>query len=376
MTDQTDSSARIVTCLIAGREAGECYPSLLRYLQLGLVGESIETLRVVLQGEPLQTLQAGTSLILQDRPLAWPLSRWSRRIFLDMIERKLESLQRGCPAIVHALGPSAVDTAAHVAEATGAELVLTVAATSQIDDSASARCMQRASTIVALSQRLAESVPAPLRAARPVQVTRVGISAGASPAAFRDDSRSPVLLYAGPLTEEARVDSILRAVKQLQSRHPNLLLFIIGKGPAESALRRLIDSLEISDGITFTGKIDDWRVVLESADIFCQPGAIRSWREEPLCAMAAGVCVVAAQDGACDELIDEKTALLFPEDDDAALAQRISRLLTERDFARQLAQSAQAYVRASHSPSGMVAAHLQLYRALTARHQTLSFPAH
>ncbi|MEK7324581.1 MAG: hypothetical protein AAB217_04920, partial [Chloroflexota bacterium] len=79
MESQSDVTLRMVVCLIAGRDAVERFPTLLKYLQLGLVDESIPTLRVVTQGEPLTTLQTGTMLLLQDRPLAWPLGRCSRR---------------------------------------------------------------------------------------------------------------------------------------------------------------------------------------------------------------------------------------------------------------------------------------------------------
>ena len=365
----------MVACLVAGREAAEQFPTLLRYLQLGLIDASVETLRVVMQGESLATLQTGTAVILQDRPLTWPLSRWSRQAFIAGVHRKLEVMQRGSPAVIHGVAPSSAEYAVKIADDTASELVLTVYSYSQTRDPAPMRWLQRASAVLTPSRRLRDAIPTSVISNKPVEVVPVGISVSPAPAAFRSPDRAPVIVYSGPLTEESSVDCLLRAAKQVISRVPNLLLFIIGKGHAEDQLRRMSESLEINDAVTFTGKIDDWRSVLDAADIFCVPSAPPHWREEPLAALAAGVCVICAEGNLCDELIDGRTALTFARDDDAALAQRITRLLADPAAARDLAAAGQAYLRTNNTPARMVAEHLKVYKQLTNRHQVLAFPA-
>ncbi|MEK6644679.1 MAG: glycosyltransferase family 4 protein [Planctomycetota bacterium] len=373
MESQSDVTPRMVVCLIAGRDAVERFPTLLKYLQLGLVDESIPTLRVVTQGEPLTTLQTGTMLLLQDRPLAWPLGRWSRRSFIADIARKLEAMNGNAPTIVHGLAPGTMDIASDVAIESGSELVFTVSSMKQIEDAASMRLLSRASALAPISPLLAEVLPPSVRSAKVVEIIPIGVHPMNQIAAFKNAQRAPVIVYAGPLSDNEELETLLRALKQVVSRHPNVLLFLLGKGPAEDHLRRMVESLEISDHVTFTGRLDDWRNVLDAADIFCIPRAQTVWREEPLAALAAGVCVVAAEGSLCDELVHERTALLFPQGSDAALAHCFLKLLGDTEFARMLAAAGQGHVRISNPPAQLVSKHIELYRRLARPHQTLAF---
>lgn len=373
MESQSETTPRMTVCLVAGRDAAERFPTLIKYLQLGLVDESVATLRVVTQGEPLTTLQAGTTVILQDRPMAWPLGRWSRRAFISDAVSKLETLQGKAPAVVHGLSPATMDVAAEIAVQSGSDLVYTVSSMRQVEDSASLRMLTRASALAAISPGLADMLPPSVRSAKSVEIIPIGVSTANQISAFKNAQRAPVMVYAGPLGEDEELDTLLRAVKQVVLRFPNALLFMLGKGPAEDHLRRTVQSLEIRDNVTFTGRLDDWRNVLDAADIFCVPRAQVVWREEPMAALAAGVCVVAAEGSLCDELIQDRTALLFPQGEDGALAQCLLRLIGDHEFARKLATAGQAHVRVSNPPAQLVSRHLELYRRLARPHQTLTF---
>jgi phosphatidylinositol alpha-1,6-mannosyltransferase len=206
---------------------------------------------------------------------------------------------------------------------------------------------------------------------KPITLIPPGITVGDTPAAFRNLRRTPTLIHAGRLTDSCGVDSLLRAAKQIFPQHPNLSLFIVGGGPAESDLRRLAESLHIAERTIFTGRLDNLRIPLDAADLFCLPGAGASYGEEVPLALASGLALVAA-DGSCyDGLLDGKNALLFPDGDDAAMAQQIGRLLTDRNLAQSIAAEGQALARSRFSVARMVAEHVRIYRELALREKTL-----
>lgn len=375
MEPTSEMSPRLVACLVAGKDAGDAYPSLVKYLQLGLTAEHIDVLRVMLQGESPATLHHGAQVVLEDRPLAWPLSHWSRRALVEQVRRKLESMQRGAPLVVHSLGPGAASVGAAIAESTGSELIVTVSSLAQAAEAGSARYFRKSAAIFCLSERIRDALPASISRGKRVEVVRVGITATEDPPAFSDPARAPVLLYAGPLLEEYGLDCLLRAIKVALLKKSDLLAFLVGKGPAEDGLRRLAESLEIQANVTFTGRLDDWRAVLKAADILVLPSAGSIWREEGLVAMGAGVCVIAMEGCICDGLNEGGAALHYPRGDDALLAQRLSELISDPAASRRRAAAGQEFVRVNHSPANMIDAHVRLYRSMTDKQQTLAFPS-
>jgi len=203
----------------------------------------------------------------------------------------------------------------------------------------------------------------------------VGVVSTYAPTAFNNPQRAPSLVYAGTLSNECAVESLFRAAKLVLAHHPNLLVFVVGKGPAESNLRHLADSLELNPSVTFTGRLEHWRLALEAADIFCLPDSQTAFREEVIHALATGLAVVAPVDCICDGLIDDQTALLFPPQDHVRMAEQISRLIEDHVLARRIATAGQSYARTSNSVARMVAEHVRIYKQLDPRGRTIALPA-
>jgi len=81
-----------------------------------------------------------------------------------------------------------------------------------------------------------------------------------------------------------------------------------------------------------------------------------------LLAMAAGIQVLAGDDGAADFLIDGQTTLRFRRGDAADLTAKLASLMDDRAMATRLAEGALAHLRAHHSPAGVVGALTRIYR--------------
>ena len=80
-------------------------------------------------------------------------------------------------------------------------------------------------------------------------------------------------------------------------------------------------------------------------------------------AMAAGVPVLASKIGGVPDLIEsEKTGLLCDPDRPESFRENVTRLLADRNFARQLATAAKAEARRRFHPLVIARQHLEVYR--------------
>ncbi|OHB66637.1 MAG: hypothetical protein A2Y77_15965 [Planctomycetes bacterium RBG_13_62_9] len=156
-------------------------------------------------------------------------------------------------------------------------------------------------------------------------------------------------------------ESFFKAVKLLLADGYQFVVVVMGSGPAEHRLRRLLARLELSQTVTIVPVLDPWRSVLAAGDIFVQPQPLQTFSVFLLEAMSLGTAVAACRDGVDDLIIPDQTAVVFEPDNERSIRQALARLLDERDFARRLAKTAQEHVRADHSVSAMISATLKTY---------------
>jgi glycosyltransferase involved in cell wall biosynthesis len=136
------------------------------------------------------------------------------------------------------------------------------------------------------------------------------------------------LLYMGRLDARKGTDSLLRALARLPGKST---LSMIGREEAaeRSRLESLAYELGVADRVTF-----GWVEHTATPDVYREHDCLvfpSTWPEPfglvPLEAMASGVPVVATGVGGSSEfLVDGVNCLLFPPEDDAALAKAVLRL--------------------------------------------------
>jgi D-inositol-3-phosphate glycosyltransferase len=144
----------------------------------------------------------------------------------------------------------------------------------------------------------------------------------------------PRLLTAADLNERAPLETLLRAL----TRVPGAELLVVG-GPdradlpqdrAYVGLARFAGTLDISDRVIFTGKVDyaEMPALLRSADLVLSTCQYEPSGTTSLQAMACGTPVIAPPVGGhVDAVVDGTTGILIPPGRPALLAQRIRRLL-------------------------------------------------
>lgn len=148
---------------------------------------------------------------------------------------------------------------------------------------------------------------------------------------------NPLVVYAGRVSFEKRVDVLAEAAKRL----PEARFAVVGEGPARAWLEREL----AGTGTVFTGFLagDALASAYASADVFAFPSDSETLGFAALEAMAAGVCVVAARAGGIPHIVrDDVNGLLVPPGDAAALAGAIRGVLSDPDRRLRLAARGRA----------------------------------
>lgn len=155
-----------------------------------------------------------------------------------------------------------------------------------------------------------------------------------------------IVLVAASLRPEKALEVLVAAHALLVRDYPDVHLVIAGEGRCRPALERQIAVLGRGSSVHLLGGRHDVGALLGAADV----GALSSdWEGMPLFlleCMALGVPVAATGVGGVGELIEhDRTGLLVPPRDPAALAAAIGALLEDPERSRRLAAAAATRVR-------------------------------
>ena len=154
---------------------------------------------------------------------------------------------------------------------------------------------------------------------------------------------APEAVFVGRFVEKKGIDVLLRSWPEVRRRVPDARLTLVGFGPLEDLARSGGDgvSVEPTDPSRRATQVRD---AIRRARVVVTPsrtaadGDVETLLLVNLEAMASGRPLVTTRHGGIPEFVDEgKTALLVPENDPAALADAIERLLTDDALAMRMA---------------------------------------
>ena len=139
-----------------------------------------------------------------------------------------------------------------------------------------------------------------------------------------------------------RVDVVVRAFAEVKKEYPEAQLDLVGNGPLEADVRKLVADLHLT-GVNFTGVISHREIgkYYGQADIFINASWLDNMPLSVIEAFAAGTPVVSTSPECMPYLVEhERTGLLSPVGDEKALAASVIRLLRDPALAARLAQNA------------------------------------
>jgi glycosyltransferase involved in cell wall biosynthesis len=183
----------------------------------------------------------------------------------------------------------------------------------------------------------------------------------------------PQLAYAGRLSAEKGVDTLLRAFERLLEQIPGARLVIVGDGPRRDSLQELARQLEIADEVEFTGSLPTTEMERRLETAWVQ--AVPSKWDEPfgmvaIEAMMRGTAVLASNGGGLREIVrNGETGLLVAPDDVEAWASALTRLLSDRDRCEAMGAAGRKVALDEYTVDQKIDRIISLYENLLSREQ-------
>lgn len=174
---------------------------------------------------------------------------------------------------------------------------------------------------------------------------------------------APTAIYAGRLAPEKRIETVVRAWRDVRSRVPEAQLLVVGEGPSALALRGYP-----TEGIRLLGGQDSITPYLQASDVFVLPSVAEGLSNAMLEAMACGLpCLVHAHGGAVDAIEHGVSGFFLKDESDDAMAAALTTLLTSPEARRATGTRARAVVVDRYSLDSVADQLASLYRQLARR---------
>ncbi|SUA48812.1 putative glycosyl transferase [Neisseria zoodegmatis] len=127
-------------------------------------------------------------------------------------------------------------------------------------------------------------------------------------------------------------DILLPAFAEALKKYPQLKLKIGGKGPEESKLHQLANSLNLKDSVSFLGglKSDEVLDLMYHSDAFVLPSRHETFGVVFIEALSQGLPVIATRCGGPESIVNDNNGLLIPTENQQALTDALINLYENR----------------------------------------------
>jgi glycosyltransferase involved in cell wall biosynthesis len=185
---------------------------------------------------------------------------------------------------------------------------------------------------------------------------------------------SQLIAISDPMQVGNRLRDVIWATELLKVAGNNVQVFICGKGPQRKALERFRNHVHLQDRIHF---LDDHHLIdqlMEHLDLFWKiSGYSYTAGNQLIEAMRRAIPVIADESLVHQEFIQhEKTGILVPIGDRAALASWTQHLLENPEYSKRIGTTGQTAVKNKYDPKTTILAQTKLYQQ-TLKHYPLSY---
>lgn len=162
-----------------------------------------------------------------------------------------------------------------------------------------------------------------------------------------------VVVYAGRLGKEKRIDVLIRAIAAARKHIPQISMVVAGHGSDKSRLEKLASELGLDRQIRFVGTLDHGRLaeLFAAADVFAIASTSETQSMVLLQAMACGLPVVGAQSGGLSEHIPGSVGRQVNADDPTEVAEQLTAILSCPQMQAQMGCAARSFVQTFSVPS-------------------------
>jgi glycosyltransferase involved in cell wall biosynthesis len=200
-----------------------------------------------------------------------------------------------------------------------------------------ARAVQDAAAIIAVSRYLADELRASGLRLPPVHIADMGVDLTRFRPADRADARTrlglaggPLVLAVGGLTERKNPLRLLQAFDQVRAAYPGAMLAFVGDGPLAGSIRAGAARWGLTDALVMPGAlpnhaIADW---LAASDVLALPSLVEPLGVVALEALASGRPVAATRVGGAVEVVGRAGTTVDPLDP-GSIARGLLRLMAD-----------------------------------------------
>jgi len=341
--------------LIVSAEMLAEYSIFLEHLLVGLADESIPTTLICPANCSLGSIVPTSVQVIKHPAFDLPFLKGQNR------KRLIEQLANFKPTVLHCLCQSEAPLTRQLAWQLNLPYLLMVNSLQKRFGRlfiSTSRCAR----IIAPTETIAANV-AKLYPAFTDRIERInaGTFASETSGCFRQSNWLASMVTTHPLNNVNDFANLFAAVKHLAIDGYEFMLVITGGGRAEKQVWKLLLKLGISQIVTIVPGIETLRPVLAAGDIFIQPQPNNSFNPLLLEAMGVGAAVAACKGGVDDLIIEDKTAVVFDPTDELSIYSALQRLFDKREFAQQIAATAQQHLRENYTVSTMISSTIQAY---------------
>lgn len=152
--------------------------------------------------------------------------------------------------------------------------------------------------------------------------------------------------FAGTFYPRKNVLFLLDAFAELRKRHPDVKLYLAGSGPQLNAIKNKIQDLQLEDGVTLLGQVDNIEMLFCQIDVFVLPSISEAMPLVVLEAMKAGkACLVTSECGLHEMFIGGEHCIYVDPSNKSDLANSMSLLVDDDKMRLGLAQAAKAKIK-------------------------------
>jgi glycosyltransferase involved in cell wall biosynthesis len=182
---------------------------------------------------------------------------------------------------------------------------------------------------------------------------------------------APVIGTVGRLATVKRQDTLIRAVRRVWTKLPEVRLLLVGDGSERANLETISRELGLAERVHFLGYQSCPEQFIRIMDVFGLTSRSEGFPVSLLEAWRQGVPVVSTAVGGIPSVVNHGVnGLLVPPGDEVATAEALARVLGDRSFGNRLGQSGRQELLDRYSLDKMMMEYEQRYRALLAPKQS------
>ena len=185
--------------------------------------------------------------------------------------------------------------------------------------------------IISTSKHTTYKLKSELNSKKPTYTVQNGIEFGLTEKINPAKEKSDVI-FVGRLVSHKNVDILIKSIKLIKEKNPEIKSLIIGDGPEKNKLEVLTQKLNLKKNIKFLGFLennDDVYALMKSSRVFVLPSTREGFGLVVIEANACGIPVITVnhEDNAARDLIEEGKNGFVCQLNEEEIAKRIMRIL-------------------------------------------------